>query len=129
MKAILTFVFLSFLSAGCSRSDATIQRELTGTWARYFRNGVSITSVIAPDGSYKCQFVGLTKGTIESLEGMLIAKNGVLIDTVTKDSETNLKTPRVIQWQVVQIDRHKLILRAKVLTDAEDTTATFDRVE
>jgi hypothetical protein len=129
MKTMLTFVLLSFLLAGCSRRDATIQRELTGTWTRDFGNGFRITNVISPDGSYQCQIVGLTNGTIDSLEGRLIAKNGVLIDTVTKDSETNQQTPRVMQWQIVHIDRHELVLSGKVLSDCGAIKATFDKVE
>jgi hypothetical protein len=129
MKTILTFVLLSFLLAGCSRHDATIQRELTGTWTRQFGNGFRITNVIAPDGSYQCQIVGLTNGTIDSLEGRLIAKNGVLIDTVTKDSDTNQQTPRIMQWQIVHIDSHGLALSGKVLSDAAAIEATFDKVE
>ena len=129
MKTILAFVLLSLLLAGCSRRDTTIQKELTGTWTRQFGHGYQITNVIAPDGSYQCQIVGLTNGTINSLEGRLIAKNGVLIDTVTKDSNTNQQTPRVMQWQIVHIDRHGLVLSGKVLSDAEPIKATFEKVE
>jgi hypothetical protein len=129
VKTILAFVLLSLLLAGCSRRDATIQKELTGTWTRQFGHGFGITNVITPDGSYQCQLVSLTNGTIDSLEGSLIAKNGVLIDTVTKDSDTNQKTPRVMQWQIVHIDRHELVLSGKVLSDTEAIKATFERVE
>ena len=129
MKTILTFVLLSFLSAGCSRRAATIQKELTGTWTRHFGNGFGITNVIAPDGSYQCQIVGNPNGRIDSLEGTLIAKNGVLIDTVIKDSETNQQTPRVMQWQIVHIDRHELVLSGKVFSDSETIKTTFDKVE
>jgi len=110
MKTILTFVLLSLLFAGCSRRDATIQKELTGTWTHHFGNGGSATTVIAPDGSYHCQLVGGPNGPVDTLEGTLLAKNGVLIDTVTKDSETNQQTPRVTQEQIVRIDGHQLVL-------------------
>ena len=129
MKTILAFVLLSLLLAGCSRRDTTIQKELTGTWTRQLGHGFQITNVIAPDGSYQCQIVGLTNGAIDTLEGSLVAKNGVLIDTVRKDSDTNQQTPRVMQWQIVQIDKHELVLSGKVLSDAGAIKATFEKVE
>jgi hypothetical protein len=129
MKTILTFVLLSFLLAGCSRRDATIQRELAGTWTRHLGDDFRITNVIAADGSYQCQIVGPTNGTVVSLEGTLIAKNGVLIDTVTRNSKENAETPQVIQWQVVHIDRHELVLSGKVLKDGGVIKATFEKVE
>jgi hypothetical protein len=128
MKTILTFILLSFLLTGCSRRDATIQKELTGAWTRHSGNGFSVTNVIAPDGSYHCQLAGGSNGPVDILEGTLIAKDGVLIDTVTKDSETNQQTPRVMQWQIVHIDRHELVLNGKVFSDREAIKATFDKV-
>ena len=92
---MLTFVLLSFLITGCSRRDATIQKELTGTWHRDYGHGFQITRVIAPDGSYQVQVVGLNNVTVGSSEGSLIAKHGVLIDTETKNSVTNVQTPRL----------------------------------
>ena len=113
MKTILTFVLwslLSFFLTGCDHRDATIQRELTGTWTRHLGNGCSVTNVIAPDGSYHCQLVGGPNGPTDTLEGTMMARNGVLIDTVTKDSQTNQPTPRVTQSQIVRLDGHQLVL-------------------
>lgn len=128
MKTILTFILLSLLAVGCSRRDATIQKELTGTWTRH-PGSVSIANVIAPDGSYHCQLVGAPNGTTDTLEGTLIAKSGVLIDTVTRDSETNQPTPRVMQWQIVRIDRHELVLSGKIFADQPATVVTFEKAE
>jgi len=113
VKSILTFVLLGFLLTGCSRRDATIQRELTGTWTRHFENGVNVTNVIAPDGSYRCQLVGGPGGSTHSLEGTLVAKDGMLIDTMTSDGQANAHMPQVMQWQIVRIDRHELVLSGK----------------
>ncbi len=113
MKSILTFVLLGLLSTACSRRDAAIQRELTGTWTRHLENGVTVTNVVAPDGSYRCQLVSGPTGRTDTLEGTLIATDGTLIDTVTKDSQTNAGIPRVMQWQIVRIDKHELVLSGK----------------
>jgi hypothetical protein len=125
MKTILTFVLLSLLLVGCSRSDATIQKELTGTWTRHSVVGFAVTNVIAADGSYVCQLFGNPNGRVDTLEGTLIATNGGLIDTVTNDSETNQQTPRAMQWQIVYIDGHGLVLSGNYGA----TKATFDKVE
>jgi hypothetical protein len=47
------------------------------------------------------------------LEGTLIAKDGMLIDTVTNDGQANAHMPQVMQWQIVRIDRHELVLSGK----------------
>ena len=125
MKTILTFILLSLLAVGCSRRDTTIQKELTGTWTRHSGADFAVTNVIAADGSYVCQLFGNPNSRVDTLEGTLIAKNGVLIDTVTKDSETNQQTPRVMQWQIVRIDEHELDLSG----NNGGTTSTLYKVE
>jgi hypothetical protein len=124
MKTTLTFVLLSFLLAGCGHRDARIQSQLTGTWTRHFGNGCSVTNVIAPDGSYHCQLLGGSNGPTDTLEGTMIARNGALIDTVTKDSEMNQPTPRATQCQILRIDGHQLVLRIN-----KSTEVTLDKVE
>jgi PBP1b-binding outer membrane lipoprotein LpoB len=153
MKIILTLVLLSFLMAGCSRhgatiqkesngttdatntftsvlsSDTTIQNELIGTWHRDFGHGFQITNVITADGSYQGRVVGLNNVTVGSSEGSLIAKNGVLIDTMTKNSNTNVQTPQVVQWQIVHIDKHELVMSSQFNTDKEPLVKTYEKVE
>ena len=128
MKAILPFVLLSFLIAGCSRRDATIQKELTGTWYRDV-GGFQITNIIAPDGSYESQVVGANNVTVNSSEGSLIAKNGVLIETTIKNNNTNVQTPQVVQWQIVHIDEHELVISSKFNTDKGALVKTYEKVE
>jgi hypothetical protein len=129
MKTILTFVLLSFLIAGCSRRDATIQKELIGTWYRDFGHGFQITNVIAADGSYRVQVVGLNNITVGTSEGSLIAKNGVLIDTLIKNSNTNVQTPKVVQWQIIHIDKHELIMSSQFNTNKGALIKTYEKVE
>ena len=128
VKTILTFVLLSFLITGCSRRDATIQKELAGTWHRA-AGGFQVTNVIAADGSYQVQVVGLNNVTVGITEGSLIAKNGLLIDTMTKNSNTNVQTPKVVQWQIVHIDKHELVMSSQFNTDKGPLEKTYERVE
>jgi hypothetical protein len=129
MKTMLAFVLLSFLMAGCNRRDATIQKELTGTWHRDYGHGFQITNVIAADGSYQAQVVGLNNVTVGGSEGSLIAKNGVLTDTMTKNSNTNVQTPQVVQWQIVHLDERELVMSSKFNTDKGAFVKTYEKVE
>jgi len=152
MKTILTFVLLSFLITGCSRrdatiqkesndtadatnshapvlpNDATIQKELIGTWYRDV-GGFHSTNVIASDGSFQRQVVGVNNVTVNSSEGSLIAKNGVLIETTIKDSNTNVTTRQVVQWQIVHLDEHELVISSKFNTDKGPLVKTYKKVE
>jgi hypothetical protein len=125
MKTILTFVLTSLLLAGCSRHDAMIQSNLTGTWTHDWGQGIHSTSVIASDGDYQCEIFGLTNGRVVRLEGTMIVKHGVLIDTVTTDSQTNAQTPRVQQLLIDHMNNHEFVLSSPNLT----TKAIFEKVE
>jgi hypothetical protein len=151
MKSLLTFVLLSFSIAGCSRRDATVQKELTqasgttnalppflsndatiqkgliGTWHRD-SGGFQVTNVIALDGSYQGKVVGVNNITVNSSEGSFIAKNGDLIVTTTKNSNTNMQTPHVVQWQIVHLDEHELVMSSKFNTDKEPLVKTYEKV-
>ena len=128
MKYTIPFILLIFLLVGCNRRDATIQRELTGTWHRDV-GGFQVTNVIAADGSYQVQVVGLNNITVGTSEGSLIAKNGVLIDTMTKNSVTNVQTPKVVQWQIVRIDKRELVMSSTFNTDKGALVKTYEKVE
>lgn len=129
MKRTFTCLLLGVLLAGCGRRAATIQKELTGTWTRHWGLGFSITNVIAPDGNYESWLFNPTTGTTHTLQGRMIAKHSILIDTVTNDSGTNLQTPRVVQWQIEHIDSNELVIISKILADRPATVVTFEKVE
>ena len=119
---------LTQLLAGCGRRDATIQKESTGTWHRDL-DFFHVTNVIASDGSYQLQVVGVNNVTVNSLEGSLIAKNGVLIETTIRDSNTNVQTPLVVQWQILHIDKHELAISSQFNTDKAALVKTYEKVE
>jgi hypothetical protein len=102
---------------------------LIGTWYRDFGHGFQITNVIAADGSYRVQVVGLNNITVGTSEGSLIAKNGVLIDTLIKNSNTNVQTPKVVQWQIIHIDKHELIMSSQFNTNKGALIKTYEKVE
>jgi hypothetical protein len=98
MRFIFAFIALSLSLSACSRHNATTQEKLTGTWVSDWGGGVRSTVVIAADGSDQCQIVGFTNRGIFRMEGTMIATNGVLVDTITADSETNAGVPRSVEW-------------------------------
>jgi PBP1b-binding outer membrane lipoprotein LpoB len=152
MKTLLTFVLLIFLIAGCSRraatsqkvlndtadatntltpvssGDATIQKELIGTWHRD-AGSFQVTNVITADGSYQGQVVGANNITVNSSEGSYIAKNGVLIVTTIKNSNTNMPTPEVVEWQIVHLDEHELTISSQFNADKAPLVKTYEKVE
>lgn len=126
-KFIIIFALFGFLLTGCNPSDndAAIQKKLVGTWTHNFSNGCSVTNVIAVDGSYYCQLVAGPNGPTDIMEGALIARKGILIDTVTKDSQTNQQTPRVTQYQILHLDGKQLVLSINKKT----TNVVMDKVQ
>jgi hypothetical protein len=111
MKYPITFIFLSLLLTSCGRNDAKIQQRLSGTWDIDRGFGVHGTLVVSPDGSIKSQFTGFTNGFILQVEGTLLAKDGGLIETVTKVNETNGTLPRSIRGRIVHLNDHELVVR------------------
>src|SRR6266446_4444592 len=102
MKLTLAFLTLAFVLAGCSRQgDARVRNDLAGTWVATanYSNGGSFRSTITVDrnGNYVCQVVAHgDSGVIRTadIEGKFQVRDGVLIDTMTKHSNTNAVLPR-----------------------------------
>jgi hypothetical protein len=118
MKLPLAVLTLAFLLAGCSRKgDAWIRKELVGTWASAgsYANGSTFksTMTIARGDNYVCEVVvhsesGPTR-TVK-IEGTLQVRDGVLIDTMTKHSNTNAVLPMSTRRRIVRIDEREMIV-------------------
>src|SRR5580692_4815308 len=102
MKFALTFITLSLLLLlGCHKqSDAKVRNNLAGTWLfeKDFSNGNKYESaiIVSSNRDYVCNIT--MHGDSNSLwtyklEGSWQIKNGFLIDTTTKHSDTNAKLP------------------------------------
>jgi PBP1b-binding outer membrane lipoprotein LpoB len=125
MKNTITFIFLGLLLTGCSRNDSEIQRQLTGTWVETgdsFRS----TRVVSPSGSFDFQITGLTNGITVKEEGTLLARDGALIITLTKDSRTNATfSPQGLRGHIVHLNDHELVVR----WDGIDKDMTMQKVK
>ena len=102
------------LIPGCSRQDdSAVRRRLPGAWtfAADYENGhhSKITIKVDPNGDYVCQVVGASRTS--NLAGTFEVRDGVLIDTVTKISNTNLVTPRTYRARIVRSDGRELVLK------------------
>ena len=109
------------LVTACTRhqesADNKIQKTLPGTWvfeARYASGSSARSTVeVAQDASYvgTTFLPGRTNGPRSiRQEGTWRVKDGVLIDTITKDSQTNAPTPNTNYARIVSIDDQKLVL-------------------
>src|SRR5260221_7266894 len=123
------------LFVGCSRrGDAGVRKNLPGTWvvSGVYPSGGDFKSTItvAPNGSYTCQII--THGTSNSvrmfeLEGKLLVKDGVLIDTMTKHSNTNAThLPVTYRGRILRADKRELVVNYGL--DAGFQEATHETV-
>jgi hypothetical protein len=121
VRFTLSFFAVVLWVTACKRhedsADDKIRKKLPGIWvfeARFARGGdVVSTTTVAPDGSYVCTIAipGRTNGprTI-SMEGTFRVENGFLIDTITKNSQTNASVPSTNRGRIVRIDDRELVL-------------------
>ncbi len=88
--------------------DGQMRSKLPGIWVfePKFANGhdhkVTITVTVAPDGSSVTTFALPGPREIR-MEGTWRIESGYLIDTITKDSQTNASVPRVSRFRIVRI--------------------------
>ena len=118
MKLALSFLSVLLLLSGCNHhSDAAIPRVLLGTWVAegVYPLGVGFESTvkIASDGRYTCHLVCHNASNATrtcEIEGTFQVKDGVLIDTITKHSQTNAPVPIVLRERIVRMDRWEMVL-------------------
>ena len=118
MRFPLALILLSLLLTACNRPGAKIQQELAGTWVVDLGGNLRSTDVIKPNGSYECQITGDASGRIVTVDGILLVKDNLLTDTVTKHNDTNLPAPPVFHGHLISIDEHQFIAQWDGLTNA-----------
>jgi hypothetical protein len=85
----------------------------------------SSTVTIDRSGNYVCHLVtqresGPTR--TNALEGTFQIKDRVLLDTVTKDSNTNAVLPMITRARIVRIDEGEMILKWDMAEGVESAT-------
>lgn len=125
MKRVLIFFLLTCLLTGCGRSDATIQQRMAGTWLVHFAGRVQCTNYIRPNGDYVAIVTGLPNGGSIRIEGTIMAKDGELIETITRDSDRSQLVPFVVRGHVVRLDEQHMVTR---WDGAQSTTTEAQRL-
>jgi hypothetical protein len=111
MKHAFAFLALSLLLTACGRNDARLQRQVTGTWVVEVGNNIRSVNLIRPDGSYAAKVTGFTNGSVVMIEGTFRVKNGELIETVTKSSQTNEKVPFTVHGKIIRLNEHEIVAK------------------
>jgi hypothetical protein len=122
---------LSLALAGCSRRNADPPAVIDGTWsfARNMPGGGQFqsTTAVARDGHYVCQIsiVSSNHSSKEGVEfqGTFEVKDGFLIDTINKDSQTNGRVPRTSRARIIRMNDREMVVKY----EESDTEAVFRR--
>jgi hypothetical protein len=115
--ALIFFVF-SLLLLGCHEQKASIHNKLAGTWLceTNFPDGSKSegTIIVDSNGVYFSHSAswGISNRFSElTIEGTWQSKDGFLIDTMTKSSQTSAKTPIVSRMRIIRFNDQELILQ------------------
>jgi uncharacterized lipoprotein NlpE involved in copper resistance len=123
MKIALKLLLLTLLLMGCARPEpkSGTTRNLAGTWVCVLdvpdHPHAETTTVVGADGHYSTH----AKVTISNLsnrvwtadlEGTLEIKDGILVDTVTKDSQ-HTSLPRTLRAHVVRMNDNELVVKCE----------------
>jgi hypothetical protein len=108
-------------------SDEKMQRQLPGTWGSDSPRGVHETCTICVDGSYFAQFTGYKNGRVLFMEGKFRIKDRILIETVTKYSDTNVTVPFEGHECIILMNDHEIVLKPEFAAD--DSMKILRKVE
>ena len=93
-------------------------RKLVGDWAARYSDGLHNVKTIRPDGSFMCSVTPTDNvGFLYHFEGTLQVKNGILIETVTNHSDTNVHVPFSSRLPVVRLNDNSLVVRTNGTTN------------
>jgi hypothetical protein len=117
MKIYLLIFALGLALVGCDPQAVDTHPKLAGTWLE--------DRTLASGGHFKCILQVGPSGAITNLititgpaseqslrwEGTWEIKDGVLIETITKDSQPNAPVPRVFRPRIVRMTARELVLK------------------
>jgi hypothetical protein len=136
MNLRLQFFALLLLLTACNRnSDARLQGKLPGTWTTshdYIGFTDTSTVTVGPTGAYDMQVTEVSSnGTtrIFTLSGICDVRNGLLIDTITKHSQTDVPLPVISTSSIVRLDTHELVIKYLPGQNAMTNEIIFRKVE
>jgi hypothetical protein len=120
VRFTLSLFAVVLLVTACGRhedsADDKIRKKLPGIWAfeAKYETGSAVQNIItfAPDGSYTATIdTGRTNGPrVINVEGTFRVENGFLLETVTKNSQTDTLLTNTSRARIVGIDDRELVL-------------------
>jgi hypothetical protein len=122
---IALIVIVLALGALVKIREVSLRHKLTGTWVADFPDGNRSTWSMEPDGSYSGQLTW-TNGTVINLEGTTRVKFGfmhtpaghprlgfLIVETVTKTSETNATVPYSRREYIANLTDQDLVINVE----------------
>jgi len=103
---------------------------LTGTWIADIGNGMRNTTTVQSDGSYVALVTGRPDGQVQTWEGRMDVKDGLLINTITNmmagtQTVAGFKKD-ITRAKIIQMDDHTLVIQPPVLHPTDPTfSVTF----
>jgi hypothetical protein len=117
---------LVILLMGCGREgDAEVLQNLPGKWISTGSNH-EITWTVDPSGGYICSIVSHSSEAVprtNEMVGKFEVRDGVLIDSMTKNSSTNARLPMISPYRIIRSDRRELVIGVE--TDGRTNEVVF----
>jgi hypothetical protein len=110
MVIVIVCILLYLRHAKISR-DRDFSQKLAGAWSWEYAN-IRDTYTFAPDGSFAVhEIFSHPKSTnTYQMAGLWHIKDGMIVQTVTNDSNTKRRVPRTSSGQVVRVDAHEYVV-------------------
>lgn len=114
--ALVLLLLLGCRSASSSKDvahvseDAKLRQRITGNWTLSLDDDVKSRIVFGSHGDYACKVIGSDGKLIAQLEGTFEIKDGFLVETVLKDSQTDATVPRTSRAAIVRTGAQELVL-------------------
>ena len=93
--------------------DTKVRPMLPGTWAEVWGDGkhpnIIATNVVGVDGRYLRHMIHLKTHRIIDVEGVYQISNGVLINTVTKNSEPEIPAPATYHGLITSSSSNEIV--------------------
>jgi hypothetical protein len=105
MRYTFVFVALSLLLTACSRRDAKLAKQISGSWD----SGADDAMAMSSDGSFSETF--FHGGRTNFFAGTWQVKDGFLVFTITNVSATEPHAPvgSVRRFKIDHVDDHELV--------------------
>jgi hypothetical protein len=120
LRALCLLLLSALVLTACRRqNDDEVRRDLPGTWVvegdSVFGGHFKSTSKIDDQGNYFCQLLSRNGSDAlirtSNIAGTFQVKDGMLIDTILKHSNTNAALPIISKARILRVDADTMVIR------------------